>query len=166
MADRTRASHQGANSPTSIVFVCTGNICRSPMAEIVFRHRLAEHGLSETVTVRSAGIGDWHVGEPADPRARAILRAGGYPVRHVAAQIGPGHLTADLLLAADQGHLNHLRPLVGDPARLRLLRSFDPTAPDGAEVPDPYYGGDDGFAEVLAMIERAVDGLLGWVRDR
>ncbi|EHR59742.1 protein-tyrosine-phosphatase [Saccharomonospora cyanea NA-134] len=167
MADHSTGSPDaGASSPTSIVFVCSGNICRSPMAEIVFRHRLAEHGLSDAVTVRSAGTGGWHVGEPADPRARAILRARGYPVDHVACQVGPEHLDADLLLAADKSHLRELRVLVDDLDRVRLLRSFDPTAPVDAEVPDPYYGGDEGFAEVLGMIERAVDGLVEWVRER
>lgn len=151
-----------------IVFVCSGNICRSPMAEIVLRHRLAEHGLSEAVSVRSAGTGAWHVGEPADPRARATLKAHGYSVDHTARQIGPEHLDADLLLVADKGHLKDVRSLLGDtedPDKVRLLRSFDPTAPDDAEVPDPYYGGDEGFVEVLGMIERAVDGLIEWIRQ-
>ena len=90
MADHSSST----NSPMDIVFVCSGNICRSPMAEIVLRHRLAEHGLSEAVSVRSAGTGAWHVGEPADPRARATLKAHGYSVDHTARQIGPEHLDA------------------------------------------------------------------------
>ncbi|EIE97715.1 low molecular weight protein-tyrosine-phosphatase [Saccharomonospora glauca] len=167
MADHSTGSPRaGASSPISVVFVCSGNICRSPMAEIVFRHRLVEHGLADAVTVRSAGTGGWHVGEPADPRARATLQAHGYPVDHVARRVGPEHLDADLLLAADKSHLRDLRDMVDDPDRVRLLRSFDPTAPADAEVPDPYYGGDEGFEEVLGMIERAVDGLVEWVRDR
>ncbi|EHY90396.1 protein-tyrosine-phosphatase [Saccharomonospora azurea NA-128] len=164
--DSTRARVDATHDTTSIVFVCSGNICRSPMAEIVFRRRLAEHGLGDAVTVRSAGTGGWHVGEPADPRARETLAAHGYPVEHTARQVGHEHLDADLLVAADKSHLRDLRVLVDDPDRVRLLRSFDPTAPADAEVPDPYYGGDEGFVEVLGMIERAVDGLLDWVRQR
>ncbi|TLW89710.1 low molecular weight phosphotyrosine protein phosphatase [Saccharomonospora piscinae] len=153
-------------SPVRVVFVCTGNICRSPMAEVVFRSRLARHGLSEVVSVRSAGTGGWHIGEPADPRAQATLEAHGYAVDHTARQVGTDHLDADLLLAADAGHLRALRGLVDDPDRVRLLREFDPTAPAEAEVPDPYYGDGDGFVAVLGMVERAADGLVDWVRGR
>ncbi|WP_028661872.1 low molecular weight protein-tyrosine-phosphatase [Saccharomonospora saliphila] len=148
-----------------IVFVCTGNICRSPMAASVFRQHLRAAGLDGEVEVASAGLGSWHLGEPADPRARATLTRHGYPVEHVAAQVGADHLDADLLVAADSGHLRELRALAGDDGDVRLLRSFDPTAPAGAEVPDPYYGDGDGFADVLGMIERSVEGLLDWVRE-
>ncbi|UQS22739.1 low molecular weight phosphotyrosine protein phosphatase [Amycolatopsis thermalba] len=149
-----------------ICFVCSGNICRSPMAAIVFRAHLERAGLADRVRVTSAGTGPWHVGEPADPRARDTLREAGYRGKHVAAQVDSDHLAADLLLAADRGHLRELRRMVDDPARVRLLRSFDPEAPDGAEVPDPYYGGDDGFPEVLAMVERTVPALLDWAKAR
>ncbi|MQA60124.1 MAG: protein tyrosine phosphatase [Actinophytocola sp.] len=149
-----------------ISFVCSGNICRSPMAAMVFTEHLRRAGLDTEVTVTSSGIGGWHVGEPADERARAVLEANGYPVKHAAAQLGDEHLDADLLLAADAGHLRALRGHVADPDRVRLLRSFDPDAPADAEVPDPYYGARNGFAEVLEMIEAAMPGLLDWVRER
>ncbi|KAA9152855.1 low molecular weight phosphotyrosine protein phosphatase [Amycolatopsis acidicola] len=147
-----------------ICFVCSGNICRSPMAALVFREHLRRAGLADRVRVTSAGTGPWHVGESADPRARETLRAHGYDGPHTAAQVDDEHLSADLLLAADSGHLRSLRRKIDDPDRVRLLREFDPSAPAGAEVPDPYYGGDDGFEDVLAMIERAMPGLLEWVR--
>ncbi|GAB3587501.1 low molecular weight protein-tyrosine-phosphatase [Amycolatopsis endophytica] len=149
-----------------LCFVCSGNICRSPMAAVVFRAHLERAGLADRVRVTSAGTGPWHVGEPADERARDTLRAHGYRAKHVAAQVDGDHLAADLLLAADQGHLRALRRMADDPGRVRLLRSFDPTAPADAEVPDPYYGGDDGFDDVLAMIERTVPALLDWVNAR
>jgi protein-tyrosine phosphatase len=151
---------------THLVFVCSGNICRSPMAELVFRARLDDAGLGDVVRVSSAGTGSWHAGEPADKRARATLKAHGYPATHVAAEVSGEHLAADLLLAADAGHAEFLRARVDDPAKVRLLRSFDPSAPEDAEVPDPYYGGGDGFEDVLGMIERSVPGLLDWVRSR
>ncbi|WP_409466650.1 low molecular weight protein-tyrosine-phosphatase [Amycolatopsis sp. GA6-003] len=149
-----------------LVFVCSGNICRSPMAELVFRKKLADAGLADAVRVSSAGTGPWHVGEAADRRARATLKAHGYPTEHVAAEVSEEDLEADLLLAADGSHLDFLKSRVEDPSRVRLLRSFDPSAPEGAEVPDPYYGGGDGFEDVLGMIERSVPGLLDWVREQ
>ncbi|WP_215547481.1 low molecular weight protein-tyrosine-phosphatase [Amycolatopsis sp. CA-230715] len=148
-----------------ICFVCSGNICRSPMAALVFGEHAARAGLADQVTVSSAGTGPWHVGEPADARARATLAAHGYPTAHVAAEVDDEHLDADLLLAADEGHLAFLRAKAADPDRVRLLRDFDPAAPPGSEIPDPYYGGDRGFDDVLGMIERAVPGLLDAVRE-
>lgn len=149
-----------------VSFICTGNICRSPMAALVFAEHLRRAGLAEKVRVSSAGIGSWHIGDDIDRRARTALTGNGYPVEHVAAQVAREHLGADLLLGADQGHLRELRRRVDDPDRVRLLRSFDPDAPDGAEVPDPYYGSRGGFTEVLAMIEATMPGLLDWVRER
>lgn len=136
------------------------------MAAIVFTEHLRRAGLADRVRVTSAGTGPWHIGEPADERACHTLTAHGYPVEHVAAQVNPEHLDADLLLCADAGHVRALRRYVGDPERVRLLRSFDPDAAEGAEVPDPYYGDGDGFSEVLKMIEATMPGLLNWVRER
>lgn len=147
-----------------VVFVCTGNICRSPIAEKVFVHELERAGLADGVRVTSAGVGGWHVGSPADHRAAALLRAHGYPHSHVARQVDAEQLGADLVVALDGSHRRELRAMVAEPDRVRLLRSFDPEAPPGADVPDPYYGGADGFAEVLTMVEAAMPGLLDWVR--
>ncbi|MCX2731822.1 low molecular weight phosphotyrosine protein phosphatase [Saccharopolyspora sp. NFXS83] len=149
-----------------VSFICTGNICRSPMAAVVFREHVRRAGLEDQVEVSSAGTGPWHIGEGADPRTLKVLADHGYPTEHVAAQLGDEHLDADLLLAMDAGHLRVVRDALGEPERVRLLRSFDPDAADGAEVPDPYFGGDRGFEDVLAMIEAAVPGLLEWTRER
>ena len=146
-----------------VVFVCSGNICRSPIAEKVFAAELERAGLAEGVRVSSAGTGGWHVGDPADDRAAAVLRAAGYPSDHRARQVDAEVLGADLIVALDDTHRRALCDVGA--SRVRLLRSFDPTAPEGAEVPDPYYGGDDGFDEVLAMIQAAVPGMLDWVRE-
>ena len=147
-------------------FVCTGNICRSPMAEIVFADAVRRDGLADRVRVSSAGTGGWHVGNPADPRTAETLRRAGYTREHVAAQLGAQHLSADLLVALDSGHLAALRRLVGDPQRVVLLRSFDRAAGQDLDVPDPYYGGRHGFDDVLSMVRAAVPGLLAWVRER
>jgi len=149
-----------------VCFVCTGNICRSPMAEIVFADALRREGLAYRVRVSSAGTGDWHVGSSADPRTAAALRRAGYDCEHVAAQVGAQHLSADLLVALDSGHLAALRRLVDEPERVVLLRSFDPAAGRDLDVPDPYFGGKYGFDDVLAMVRAAVPGLLAWVRQR
>jgi len=151
-----------------ICFVCTGNICRSPMAEMVFREHLRQAGLAERVKVTSAGTGSWHVGDCADRRAAAVLTEHGYPYRHTAAQVNTDHLKADLLVALDAGHHRALHKLVaragGDPDRIRMLRSFDPAASGDLDVPDPYYGGNSGFTRVLRMIEASMPGLVDWVK--
>jgi protein-tyrosine phosphatase len=151
-----------------VCFVCTGNICRSPTAEAVFRRRLAEAGLADRVEVDSAGLGDWHVGAGADERAVAALRARGYPAwTHAAKQFTRADFAGrDLVVALDAGHEDQLRriaPTTADRAKIRMLRSYDPAAagdPAGLDVPDPYYADDDGFAHVLDLVESACAGLL------
>ncbi|WP_461030333.1 low molecular weight protein-tyrosine-phosphatase, partial [Streptomyces sparsus] len=145
-----------------------GNICRSPVAESVFRAEFAKAGLDGLVTVDSAGTGDWHVGSAADPRAAASLTGAGYDARHTARCFDPAWFERlDLVVALDRGHQRALRrmaPSAGHAAKVRLLRSYDPDAQGDEDVPDPYYGGPDGFTTVLAMVERAVPGLLDAVR--
>lgn len=151
-----------------VCFVCTGNICRSPMAESVFRARLAEDGLEGLVEVDSAGTGGWHEGDGADPRTVAVLRAGGYPSAHTARQFRAAWFDRlDLVIALDSGHLRELRRLAPTPqaaAKVSLLRSYAAGAADDLDVPDPYYGGSADFEECLEMIETASEGLLATVR--
>ncbi len=135
------------------------------MAEVVFAERLRAEGLDDRVRVSSAGTGDWHVGAPADPRTSETLRHAGYRCDHVAAQVGPEHFDADLLVAFDASHVTVLRRVADDPARVRLLRSFDPAADGDLDVPDPYFD-EGGFDDVLDMVHAAVPGLLEWVRER
>ncbi|GAA3240506.1 low molecular weight protein-tyrosine-phosphatase [Streptomyces lavendulae subsp. lavendulae] len=161
-----------------VCFVCTGNICRSPMAESVFRSHVADAGLGDLVEVDSAGTGGWHEGDGADPRTVAVLEAAGYEQDHRARQFRASWFDrVDLVIALDAGHLRDLRALAPTPeaaAKVRLLRSYDPAAPaarDGAadspdalDVPDPYYGSLDGFEECLELVEAASPGLLDAVR--
>jgi protein-tyrosine phosphatase len=150
-----------------VTFVCSGNICRSPMAESVFRRQVDKAGLAELVEVSSAGIGGWHVDEPMDERAAETLVGAGYPSEHAAAQVGRRHLGADLVLAMDGGHYKALLRMVDDPDRVRMFRSFDPAAdPNDLDVPDPYYGPTDGFSALLVMIEAAMPGLVEFVREQ
>lgn len=147
-----------------VTFVCTGNICRSPMADRIFSTAIERAGLADRVRVTSAGTGSWHVGDPADRRARAELERHGYPSRHVARQVDDEILSADLIIALDRGHERALRGMGADPSRVRLLREFDPQARGDRSVADPYYGSVRQFAEVREQIEAAVPGLLDEVR--
>lgn len=145
----------------SVVFVCSANICRSPVAEKVFAAEVARAGLD--VHVASAGTGPWRVGEPADPRSAAVLRDAGYPTDHVARQVGDAELAADLLVALDHDHVRGLHARGADPARVRLLSSFDPAAPPGAEIADPYAYGPEAFPVMLGMVRAAMPGLIAFV---
>jgi protein-tyrosine phosphatase len=150
-----------------VTFVCTGNICRSPIAEKMFADQLRRRGLGEAVRVTSAGTGDWHVGSCADERAARVLRAHGYPTAHCAAQLNADHLAADLVVALGRNHVRLLRQLGVEDSRIRMLRSFDPRSGAYAlDVEDPYYGDHDDFEEVFAVIEAALPGLHDWVDER
>ncbi|PKH38101.1 low molecular weight phosphotyrosine protein phosphatase [Nocardioides alpinus] len=140
-----------------------GNICRSPMAHVVLESRLADARLDDRVEVASSGTGGWHVGHPMDPRAAATLAAADYdPSRHRAQQYDTSWPTAyDVVLVMDE---SNLADVGGRTDRVGLFRDFDPTDP-GAAVPDPYYGGDDGFEEVLAMVERTSDAIVAALAD-
>ena len=156
--------------PYRVCLVCMGNICRSPMAESVVRAEVERAGVGDLVEVDSAGTGDWHKGERMDPRASAELARQGYPPSaHRARQIEPSWLgNRDLVLAMDRQNLRALARMAG-PAqaggRIRLLRSFDPGSPDGAEVPDPYLDEEESFAHVLVLIEAAAKELAGHLAE-
>jgi protein-tyrosine phosphatase len=147
-----------------ICFVCLGNICRSPTAEAVMRHLVAEAGLGDRIRVDSAGTGDWHIGEPRDRRSQAVGRKRGIPLSGAARQFVAGDFDAyDHVIAMDKSNRAELLRMArndADRAKVRLLRSFDPTAPADADVPDPYYGGPSGFDDVFDICERACRGLI------
>ncbi|MFM8529550.1 MAG: low molecular weight protein-tyrosine-phosphatase [Ilumatobacteraceae bacterium] len=158
----------------TISTVCLGNICRSPMAEAIIRSRVDDAGLGDRVVVNSAGTDGWHIGEDADPRALATLRAAGYDLHHSGRQFqstwhDPEHPDyGDLVLAMDAANYAVLLELADGPVehRVRMMRSFDPALagiPDGdprLDVPDPWFGDIDGFSDVLHMLESAADGLV------
>lgn len=155
------------SEPLHVTFVCTGNICRSVMAEKMFADQLRRRGLADAVRVTSAGTGNWHVGECADERASEVLRAHGYPTEHRATQVDTNHLAADLVVALGRNHLRMLRELGVDGARVRMLRSFDPRSGAHAlDVEDPYYGDAQDFEDVFTVIDASLPGLHAWVDDR
>jgi protein-tyrosine phosphatase len=163
-------THTQNRAAYRLCFVCSGNICRSPIAEAVLRRLAVQEGLAEVVVVDSAGTGDWHVGEQADTRALRVLSDAGYDAAgHRARQFDPGWFgERDLVIALDRGHARLLRARAPDDearGRVHLLRSFDPEAISGdLDVPDPYYAGEAAFREVLDQIEAACRGLLRHVR--
>lgn len=151
-----------------LCFVCTGNICRSPMAEVIMRELADQHGLDGALELTSAGTGEWHVGEQADPRTRAALTRAGYSAEsHRAKQFDPDTFDKfDLLVTFDRGQQRILRTWAEteqNQALIRPLLSFDPAQAELPEVPDPYYGTDDLFDEVRDMIERACRHLLSQI---
>lgn len=156
----------GVQHPVEVVFVCWGNICRSPMAERVAERMAAEAGLADQVRFTSAGTSREELGEPIDPRARRVLEAHGYRSGdHSAHQITADEIAgADLVVAAEPLHVDRMLRIAPDADNLSLLSDHDPTAPEGSGLPDPWYGGPEGFEETLAAVEAAVPGVLDEVR--
>jgi protein-tyrosine phosphatase len=149
-------------------FVCLGNICRSPTAEAVMRHLVREAGLDKDIQIDSAGTGSWHVGEPRDPRSSAVGRRRGMPLGGRARQFQAEDFARfDYVLAMDKQNrdaLLEMAPDDGAAAKVRLLRSFDRESAPEADVPDPYYGGAQGFDQVFDICEAACRGLLAELR--
>jgi len=152
-----------------LLFVCLGNICRSPTAEGVMRALVAEAGLQEMIEIDSAGTGSWHVGSAPDRRATDAARARGLVLEGAARQVARADLEHfDLLLAMDAENARELRALAQDEeqrAKVRLLREFDAESTGDLDVPDPYYGGAGGFDEVLDLVQAACAGLLEEIRE-
>jgi len=150
------------NQQTGVLFLCLGNICRSPLAEGVFIHLATNRGVRARFRVDSAGTGGWHAGDRPDTRSVAVATKHGVDLPGRARKLdGPADGERfDLVIAMDrQNAADAIQAGVpGD--RVRLMRSFDASAEDGAEVPDPYYGGARGFDDVYEMLVRACDGLL------
>jgi protein-tyrosine phosphatase len=153
-----------------ILFVCLGNICRSPTAEGTMRALVRDAGLDDQIEIDSAGTGAWHVGSSPDERATAAAAGRGIALDGVARRVTATDFDdLDLLIAMDSANLRDLRALAASDeqrAKVRLLREFDPSA-DGSrdlDVPDPYYGPGDGFERVLDMVDAACRGLLAQIR--
>jgi protein-tyrosine phosphatase len=153
-----------------ILFVCMGNICRSPTAEGVMRRLVEQAGLTDRVEIESAGTGGWHVGEPPDERATLAAGRRGITLAGAAQQVALADFDRfDLLIALDRANLRELLAIAPDEEaaeKVRLLREFDPAADGALDVPDPYYGGDRGFETVLDMVEAACRGLLDEIAER
>jgi protein-tyrosine phosphatase len=153
----------------TIVFVCLGNICRSPTAEGVMRRLVLDEGLEDQIEIDSAGTGGWHVGAAPDARATETAARRGTTLTGAARRFDPRDFGRfDLVLAMDRENQRDLLAIAPDAearAKVRLFREFDPDSAGGdLDVPDPYYGGDDGFEHVLDLVEAAARGLLADLR--
>jgi len=151
-----------------VLFVCLGNICRSPTAEGVQRHKLREAGLADQIEVASAGTGDWHVGKAPDKRSQAAAKLRGYDLSAQRAQqvTRADFATYDLILAMDNSNLRHLKALQPAKGKAELDLFLRRYQSELDEVPDPYYDGDQGFEQVLDLIERASDLLVIELKGR
>jgi len=144
------------SEPTRILFVCLGNICRSPMADALLRHKLAERDLADAFEVDSAGTGAWHAGEHPDPRTQDTLRAHGVPVVGRARQVVTQDFERfDAILAMDRSNLAKLGRMAPQQHAHKLALTLEPTT--GGEVPDPYYGDGDGFERVYRLLDESLD---------
>lgn len=173
-----------SDSPLRIIFVCSGNICRSPVAHRLFERLAAERGVAHRFHAESAGTGAWHLGEDADSRMRAVAKRHGWTLHHGVRQLTHSDLEEyDLILAMDRGHRRDIarmvsaRPTARQPsgvadaadltAKVRLFREFDPEAGTHLDVPDPYYDGQEAFETVYKICERTCRALLdAWEQGR
>ena len=148
-----------------VLFVCLGNICRSPLAEAIFKKKLQNEGLEGKIHADSAGTANYHVGENPDPRTIEIARKHGVPVNHKGQQFKKHHYDEfDYLLAMDHSNYHNMTIEMGmDSDKLILMRDFDSDG-NGQDVPDPWYGGMNGFEDVYQILDRSLDEFLEFVR--
>lgn len=149
-----------------ILFVCLGNICRSPLAEAIFDAKVKSKGLEGTFSSDSAGTANYHIGSAPDPRSVEVAKKHGIPINHKGRQISmQDSKEFDYILAMDASNFRNIIHALGEkPEGLYLMRDFDPEN-KGADVPDPYYGGQNGFEDVYQMLDRSIDELIDFISD-
>ncbi len=154
---------------TRVLFVCLGNICRSPLAEALFNQLLTERGLADQIQCDSAGTGDWHVGEPPDPRTLAVARQYRVPIEHRGRQFVPANFTAyDYIVVMDASNRSNVLaqlPPNTTAEHVFLMRQFD-DKPSQQDVPDPYWGGERGFDDMYHLLHRCCINLLAYIEER
>jgi len=153
-----------------ILFVCLGNICRSPLAEGIFQHLIEKNGLENKIFCDSSGTSGWHIGEPPDARSEHIASQHGINLDHYGRQLEADDFdTFDYIIAMDKSNYNHIRAAEGfekfDEGNLLMMRKFDEIEPN-SDVPDPYFGGPDGFENVYKMLHRSCSNLLKYLVEQ
>tara|TARA_E500000318_G_scaffold86482_5_gene83101 strand:- start:172213 stop:172701 length:489 start_codon:yes stop_codon:yes gene_type:complete len=156
-------SDKNDSSRTSVLFVCLGNICRSPLAEGIFTQLVEQRGLSDRFHIDSCGTGSWHVGKAPDPRSVLVASKSGLDIAHLRARqfdAARDPHAFDWLIPMDRQNHEDIVEMGTPIQKAPLMRSFDPSLESPLDVPDPYYGGDDGFDKVYEMLTRACEGML------
>jgi protein-tyrosine phosphatase len=151
-----------------VLFVCLGNICRSPLGEAIFRHKVRERGLEKFFKIASSGTSNYHIGDNADSRSISVAKSMGIAIEHCVSQITEADLDAyDYIVAMDNGNLRNILKLSRDQkhrARVFLMRDYDPEG-KGLEVPDPYYGETRHFKEVYDILDRSIEKFLDFLQE-
>ena len=151
-----------------VLFVCLGNICRSPLGAAILKKKIGEHALERHVEVDSCGTSNYHIGDGADPRTIENARRQGVPIDHCARQLTVEDLQDfDFVFAMDKSNYQNILRLTGDPRlhkKVKLMREFDPQ-PGGGEVPDPYHGGEKDFQEVFDILERSNENFIRFLKE-
>lgn len=151
-----------------VLFVCLGNICRSPLAEGIMSHRITEAGLADKIEVDSCGTSNYHIGDKPDVRTRTNAKKNGISLNHLGRQLTEMDLEEfDFILAMDRSNHQNIMRLKNASkhiSKIKLMREFDPA--QGDEVPDPYYGGEQGFQEVFEILDRSVEGFISHLRSQ
>lgn len=152
-----------------VLFVCLGNICRSPLGAAILKKKISENGMDSWVEVDSCGTSNYHIGDGADPRTIANATENGVPIEHCARQLVAEDLEKfDYIFAMDKSNYQNIMNLASNPEsakdKVKLMRTFDPH-PNGGEVPDPYHGGAKGFQEVFEILDRSTDGFIAHLEE-
>lgn len=152
-----------------VLFVCLGNICRSPLGAAILKKKISENGMDSWVEVDSCGTSNYHIGDGADPRTIANATENGVPIEHCARQLVAEDLEKfDYIFAMDKSNYQNTMNLASNPEsakdKVKLMRTFDPH-PNGGEVPDPYHGGAKGFQEVFEILDRSTDGFIAHLEE-
>lgn len=150
-----------------VLFVCLGNICRSPLAEAIFKDKVKRKGLSDRIEADSCGTSDFHIGDTPDPRTIRNALENGIVIEHLGRQLSVKDLEYfDIILAMDKSNYRNIFRLPGSQnyaEKVKMMRDFDPLG--GEEVPDPYYGNEKGFQEVFEILDRSTEGLIKYLEE-